>query len=240
MDTATAAVEARHLESTLVSHAPLTDLQDIGDDRRSIAEVLARHLEHADVVVHSPADARAAALLAALSPAAHHIRSTSPTTTWLGTGAHDHDRLVAQLQAGVPRGAAATEVAGSLWVATRPGTVFELEITGGSYELGAVDAWLAAVPGWDHADPHRRRQAERRWHPYYGDRAQDLVVTCADGDPASLLELLDSCPLTDAELAEGEDTWTGWVDPFSERPGRVAVTARPAAHVGRRRRRLRP
>jgi G3E family GTPase len=250
MDAIAAAVEARHLEATLMGDTPLTDLQDIGDDRRSVAEVLARHLEHADVVVHSPADDRAGALLTALGPSADRVPAQGPTTAWLGTGSHDHGRLVRHLQAGVPRAtdpidtagishrswhrrrplhpdrlldaldtgglAGVVRVTGSLWVATRPGTIFELEVAGGSCELGAVDAWLTAVPVWDHAEPFRRRQAERRWHPYYGDRAQDLVLTCADRDPDAVLGLLDDCLLTDAELAEGEDAWTRWPDPFTD------------------------
>ena len=95
----TAAVEARHLESTLLSDAPRTDLQDIGDDRRSIAEVLARHLEHADVVAQLQAGVPRAVASTDAEGEAAWTGWPDPFTDWLD---------------GIPRSK------GALWLATRP------------------------------------------------------------------------------------------------------------------------
>jgi hypothetical protein len=69
------------------------------------------------------------------------------------------------------------------------------------------------------ASSARRDVAERRWDAYYGDRAQDLVLTTLDRDLDDIVALLDTCLLTDDELAEGPDVWRGWPDPIRCPPG---------------------
>ncbi|TVP63395.1 MAG: hypothetical protein EA340_14635 [Nitriliruptor sp.] len=106
---------------------------------------------------------------------------------------------------------------GCVWVATRPKTVLELEVGFDGCELAAVDAWLTATPDVDPArvPPGRRTAAEARWHPYYGDRVQELVVVTLDRDLEDVVRILDDCLLTDRELAEGEQGWLSWPDPFA-------------------------
>ena len=106
---------------------------------------------------------------------------------------------------------------GCVWVATRPGTVLELEVGFDGCELAAVDAWLAASPAVDpgRIPPRRRTVAEGRWHPYYGDRVQELIVVTLDRQLEEVERILDTCLLTDQELAEGEQGWLGWPDPFA-------------------------
>lgn len=254
------AVDVARLEERVTAPTPLSDLEDLGDDQRSVAEVLARHLEHADTVVTDGADERATALLAALTGGCHLLGPDDPR--WLAAGSYDHDRAVARLQAGVPgcRGEVArhgvaqrcwhrrrplhpdrfldvlesgqldglVRATGWLWVANRPATVLQLDAVGGSYELGAVDAWIDAVDDAGSAHPERRAVAERRWHPYYGDRAQDLALTTLDRDLDDVVQLLDRCLLTDDELADGPDRWRSWHDPLAPWLGDEAELLDPA------------
>ena len=243
----TAAVDVRRLEARLCSTEPLADIEDLGDDERSVAEVLARQFDHAELVLHDGGDDRALALLAAVTGGGRHGSVDAPG--WLEVGGHDHDQFVARLQPGVPgcRGQVArhgveqrcwyrrrplhpdrllavlengrldglVRVSGWLWVATRPGTVLELDGVGNSHVLAAAGVWLDATRDHGAVHPSRLQAAERRWDPYYGDRAQQLVLTTLDRDLGEVEALLDACLLTDAELAEGADRWRGRPDPMS-------------------------
>ena len=145
------------------------------------------------------------------------------TARWLRRRPLHPHRLLEALEDGSLLGVA--RIHGYLWVATRPGTVIEMEAGFDGCELAAVDAWLSATPGVDPArvPPIRRAVAEDRWHPYYGDRVQELVLVTLDRDPAEALQALDACLLTDAELAEGEEGWLTWHDPFREWLGEEAA-----------------
>jgi len=240
------AVDARRLEERLGADEDLATIEDLGDDPRSIAEVLARHLEHADVVLHDGGGEREGALILALSGGVPMRHVDDPAA--LLAGRHDHERLVIRLQAGLPRCRGGVKHAGVeqrcwhrrrpfhperlvrllegddldglvracgwLWIATRPDTVFELDATGADYGFGAVDAWLDAVDDPSPAHPARRERAEEIWHPYYGDRCQDLVLTSLDRDLDEIELHLDACLLTDEELAGGPELWQRWTDPF--------------------------
>jgi len=242
-----AALDPHLIEARLLCGDGIDTLEDLGEDPRSLAEILARQLEFADLVLHDGAEARRAAIIEALAGPVPQRHVDDPS--WPVAVRHDHATLLARLQAGVPRCrsslrrdgveqrcwhrrrplhpgrllmllegdglAGLLRACGWLWVATRPGTVLELEAVASSYELAAVDAWLDAVDDHGPAHPARRAQAERRWDPYYGDRAQDLVLTTLDRDLDELVAALDTCLLTDAELAMGPEVWRTWPDPFT-------------------------
>ena len=241
------AVDSGAIAARLESDAPLASIEDLGDDPRSVGEVLARQLEHSDVVLHAGGDQRATALTDALSGQQPQRLVDDPT--WLTAGRHDPEAFIGRLQAGMPtcRGEihahgvdqrrwhrrrplhperlletleagrldGLVRARGWLWVATRPGTVLELDAVGPSFELAAVDAWLDAVGDHSHAHPTRREIATGRWDPYYGDRVQDLALTVLDGDLDEIIRRLDSCLLTDAELAQGREVWRSWPDPMA-------------------------
>ena len=251
LDAIVTVVDPAALEADLWSHRSLgaDDPSAPGDDERSVAEVLGRQLQHADIVLHPPASDRTIALLDALAPAARRVPADAEVARWIGSARHDAERLERSLAIAVPcprvhvdrhgvttatwsrrrplhpqrfldtceDGSLADVIraTGHLWVATRPSTVLEAEMTGGSYELAAVDAWLAAVPVWDRVEGSRREAASTRWHPYWGDRAQDLELVCVERDTREVIAALDACLLTDHELSEGEDGWTSWPDPFA-------------------------
>lgn len=105
---------------------------------------------------------------------------------------------------------------GRVWLATRPEAVLWLESAGGGVQIGHAGEWLAAQEpaAWDLASPDRRAMAALRWHPRYGDRAQDIVVLSHDADPDEIAAWLHEALLSDAELAAGERAWAALPDPF--------------------------
>lgn len=120
-----------------------------------------------------------------------------------------HDALDALLD-GVVR------ARGRVWLATRPDAVLWLESAGGGLRIGHVGGWLdgAGPEAWAAADEQRRALAALAWHPRWGDRAQDLVVVCHEADPDDVDGALRAALLTDAEIAAGEQAWSGLPDPF--------------------------
>lgn len=105
---------------------------------------------------------------------------------------------------------------GRVWVASRPDVVLWLESAGGGLRVGHAGPWLAAVDDWEGVDPERRAMASLTWDPYYGDRAQDLVVIAHLASPEEITAALRGALLTDSELALGERQWAEFPDPFGE------------------------
>ncbi|HEY4460461.1 MAG TPA: GTP-binding protein [Pseudonocardiaceae bacterium] len=104
---------------------------------------------------------------------------------------------------------------GRIWLASQPDAVLWLESAGGGLNLGRVGEWLAASdPEQWPDDPPRRAMAALRWHPYYGDRAQDLAILVHEGDAQQLLATVRAALLTDSELAQGWSSWPDLPDPF--------------------------
>ncbi|GLY25954.1 GTP-binding protein [Micromonospora sp. NBRC 101691] len=106
---------------------------------------------------------------------------------------------------------------GHLWLASQPDTVVAWEFAGGGLAMGSLGHWLVSLPQdrWEHVCDQRRLAAALEWDPYYGDRHQHLVFIGIDVDPVELHRTLAGCLLTDAELADGEETWRGYQDPFA-------------------------
>ncbi|MCO1594058.1 GTP-binding protein [Micromonospora sp. RHAY321] len=106
---------------------------------------------------------------------------------------------------------------GHLWLASQPDTVVAWEFAGGGLAMGSLGHWLVSLPEdrWEHVEDQRRLAAALEWDPYYGDRHQHLVFIGLDVDPVELHRTLARCLLTDAELADGEETWRTYHDPFA-------------------------
>ncbi|MEV4724216.1 CobW family GTP-binding protein [Micromonospora humida] len=106
---------------------------------------------------------------------------------------------------------------GHLWLASQPDTVVAWEFAGGGLAMGSLGHWLVSLPEdrWEYVDDQRRLAAALDWDPYYGDRHQHLVFIGLDVDPVELHRTLAGCLLTDAELADGEETWRTYPDPFA-------------------------
>lgn len=65
--------------------------------------------------------------------------------------------------------------------------------------------WTAAQPDVGRAEADAA--AVGRWHPVWGDRCQELVWIGIGMDEAGIRAMLDSCLLTDEEMALGPDGW---------------------------------
>lgn len=107
---------------------------------------------------------------------------------------------------------------GRAWVASQPDVAFWIESAGGGLGIGHAGPWLASPsgPDWAEVSPERRTLASLRWDPMYGDRAQELVVVTDQASPDEIEAALHGALLTDAELAEGEEAWRAYPDPFGE------------------------
>ncbi|QNS07480.1 GTP-binding protein [Streptomyces xanthii] len=100
---------------------------------------------------------------------------------------------------------AAARSRGRFWLADRPDSLLAWDAAGGALCVENAGPWMAALPdaAWELMPAERRTAAALDWHPEHGDRCQHLVFTSPDLDRTGLLSLLDSCLLTDDELASG-------------------------------------
>ncbi|GLU48931.1 CobW family GTP-binding protein [Nocardiopsis ansamitocini] len=107
---------------------------------------------------------------------------------------------------------------GRFWLASRPDTLLVWDASGTSLAMETAGPWLAALPdaAWDLVPEQRRIAARLDWHPTAGDRCQCLSFTGIGLDAGRLVELLDSCLLTEAELEEAAREWPAAEDPFAE------------------------
>ena len=124
-------------------------------------------------------------------------------------------RLYQALEQLVP---AAQRSRGRFWLANRPGVMLAWDAAGGSLAVQECGPWLACLPDeeWELYTPERRVAAAAEWDMRSGDRIQLLAFTAQDLDTGGIRELLDSCLLTDAELAAGEASWKTMPDAFGE------------------------
>ncbi|MER7920813.1 MULTISPECIES: GTP-binding protein [unclassified Streptomyces] len=104
---------------------------------------------------------------------------------------------------------AAARSRGRFWLADRPDSLLAWEAAGGALCVENAGPWMAALPdaAWELMPAERRTAAALDWHPEHGDRGQHLVFTSPGLDRSGLLSLLDSCLLTDDELASGAQAW---------------------------------
>jgi G3E family GTPase len=64
------------------------------------------------------------------------------------------------------------------------------------------------------SDAGEYRAMQRLWHPLWGDRRQELALIGIGLDEARVRAELESCLLTDEEMAMGPDAWLDLPDPF--------------------------
>ncbi|MFI6080259.1 CobW family GTP-binding protein [Streptomyces sp. NPDC051217] len=104
---------------------------------------------------------------------------------------------------------AAARSRGRFWLADRPDTLLAWDAAGGALCVENAGPWLASLPdaAWEMVPPMRRAAAALDWHPEHGDRCQHLVFTSPGLDREGLVQLLESCLLTDAEYAAGPEAW---------------------------------
>eukprot|EP00762_Andalucia_godoyi_P005862 ANDGO_07016.mRNA.1 Putative metal chaperone YciC len=105
---------------------------------------------------------------------------------------------------------------GFFWLATRNDCYGEWSQAGEVYRFEYGGEWFAAVPEdeWEDNDPEIIAQVKADFDGEFGDRRQELVFIGMGFDKNRLQAVLDSCLLTDDEMAAGEDEWMDFEDPF--------------------------
>ncbi|MFJ9454649.1 CobW family GTP-binding protein [Kitasatospora sp. NPDC101447] len=113
---------------------------------------------------------------------------------------------------------AAQRSRGRFWLANRPDLLLAWDAAGAKLAVEECGPWLTALPdaAWDLYPPARRAAAALDWHPLHGDRVQQLSFTAEGLDADGITALLDSCLLTDTELAAGEGGWKALPDAFRD------------------------
>lgn len=120
-------------------------------------------------------------------------------------------RLYQALEQLVP---AAQRSRGRFWLANRPGAMLAGDAADGSFAVQECGPWLACLPDeeWELYTP----SVAAEWDTRYCDRVQLLAFTAQDIDADGIRELLNSCLLTDRELAVGEVGWKTLPDAFED------------------------
>ena len=101
---------------------------------------------------------------------------------------------------------------GFFWSAGREDVAMGMDKAGTSVRAGPSGQWLATLP-----EAERRRYfaarpgLEEDWDDEWGDRMTRLVFIGREFDEEGLIERLDDCLLTDAEM---EEDWSTYPDPF--------------------------
>ena len=104
---------------------------------------------------------------------------------------------------------------GFVWLATRPQYVGVWSSAGKLMTLEPTGIWWSCVPSeeWPE-DPEQVAEIKQQFEGPFGDRRQQVVLIGQDLNKPALIEALQSCLLTDEEIAEGEVAWAQYVDPF--------------------------
>lgn len=108
---------------------------------------------------------------------------------------------------------------GWFWLATQPNVSGEWSQAGEIFYLNAGGPWFCTIPEaeWPfQGDEETRREIRKDFDddPAIGDRRQELVFIGIDYDRAQIEAAMDSCLLTDAEMALGQQAWLEFDDPF--------------------------
>ena len=105
---------------------------------------------------------------------------------------------------------------GLFWLATRPSWVGDMSIAGAIGRTNGMGYWWVAVPQerWPD-DAEWRALLDRRWHPGWGDRRQELVFIGRGMDERAIRAALDDCLVGPAD-GEAFDSirWRELPDPF--------------------------
>ncbi|TVS19564.1 MAG: GTP-binding protein [Planctomycetaceae bacterium] len=104
---------------------------------------------------------------------------------------------------------------GVVWLATRLDAAGEWSQAGRVFSLAPAGMWAASFPQdeWpDDAD--FRSEIAEVWQEPWGDRRSELVLIGQYLDSTRIEAMLQSCVLTDDEMAAGPAIWETWEDPF--------------------------
>ncbi|MBM3231526.1 GTP-binding protein [Candidatus Peregrinibacteria bacterium] len=193
------------------------------EDDRSVAEVLAEQIEHADTLairhveqVSSERLQMLSSLLTSVNPtaeivsdAAIRLDDAKPVETWHFRASRPFhpDRLDAFL-----RGAALANVLraeGTAWIASRQDTKIVWSQTGRICTLESDGAWWSVPEGMNDAEA-------KAWFDQCGERYQDVTFHGIGLQRSGLSDHLHDCLLTHEEMSLGSDLWVHFPDELGE------------------------
>jgi G3E family GTPase len=103
---------------------------------------------------------------------------------------------------------------GFFWLATRMSDAGVWSQAGGLLRIEYAGGWYAATPREQWPSLTDEADVAANWIEPYGDRRQELVFIGAGMQREVVTEVLDTCLLTDDEMALGPDKWKKLVDLF--------------------------
>lgn len=106
---------------------------------------------------------------------------------------------------------------GFLWLGTRSPWVALWSQAGMQCQLRPVGVWWADIDRceWPDDGSEARAEIDAVWEVPFGDRRQEIVIIGAEIDPSAITRQLDTCLLTDTEMADGTpSSWATLTDPF--------------------------
>ncbi len=106
---------------------------------------------------------------------------------------------------------------GFFWLASRMDMAGLWSQAGGLLRIERAGRWWAAVPREQWPDsPELHNYVFSEWQEPYGDRRQEIVFIGAGMKQDVICEALDTCLMTDSEMAAGDSVWRTLPDPFPE------------------------
>ncbi|WP_049926350.1 GTP-binding protein [Halopiger goleimassiliensis] len=114
---------------------------------------------------------------------------------------------------------------GFFWSAGREDVAMGVDKAGTSVRAGPAGQWLATLPEAEREQYFAARPGLKEdWDEEWGDRMTRLVFIAREFDEDALIDRLDDCLLTDAEMA---DDWDAFPDPFEPEDRReLALSSR--------------
>jgi G3E family GTPase len=105
---------------------------------------------------------------------------------------------------------------GFFWLATRMDMMGQWGQAGGACRHGGAAMWWAALDPTEYPQDAETLAdiATQLRSSTWGDRRQELVLIGMNMQQAHLMQLLDACLLTDAEIAAMPLAWANYADPF--------------------------
>jgi len=122
-----------------------------------------------------------------------------------------HPERIPHLFADLPEGIVRAK--GFFWSAGREDVAMGLDKAGQSVRAGPKGTWIATLPEAEQEQYFAMRPGiEEDWDDKWGDRGVQLVFIGREFDRESLVERLEDCLLSDAEM---DEDWSEYPDPFS-------------------------
>ncbi|MFC6767948.1 GTP-binding protein [Natrinema soli] len=122
-----------------------------------------------------------------------------------------HPERIARLFADLPDGIVRAK--GFFWSAGREDIAMGLDKAGQSVRAGPKGTWIATLPKTEQEQYFAIRPGIKEdWDEQWGDRGVQLVFIGREFDQESLVERLNDCLLSDAEM---DEDWSEYPDPFS-------------------------